>query len=133
MKIVGIFLFIIFMSPVSAFACRCQEQSIQINYERSSMVIYADVQDFIVAPSGEGGTAILAINHWWKSSSPKRIVVNSLTNCGQHFEIGGSYLLFLNMESSGLYYTDQCLGNKNLGYTESYSKVLSKLKENANK
>ncbi|MFS1525083.1 hypothetical protein ACL7TT_13395 [Microbulbifer sp. 2304DJ12-6] len=133
MRIFSILLFIVFMYPISAFACRCQEQSIQINYERSSMVVYANVQDFIAAPSGEGGTAILAINHWWKSSSPKKIVVNSLTNCSQNFEIGGSYLLFLNMEPSGLYYTDRCLGNKDLGYTEAYSKVLSKLKENGNK
>jgi hypothetical protein len=92
------------------------------------MVVYANVQDFIASPSNEGGTAIIFISDWWKSTSPKKIVVNSITNCGFSFEIGKSYLLFLNQESNGLFYTDNCSGNKELKLKDEYSKELKDIK-----
>lgn len=133
MKYFCILVLIIFVTPMSAFSCRCNEQSIQANYENSDMVVYVTVQDFVPAPSGEGGSAVLAISQWWKSSSPERIVVNSLTSCSQEFEVNNSYLLFLNRETSGLYYTDRCLGNELLDDKDAYSEELRKLKKSSSK
>lgn len=112
----------------SAFACRCKEPSIEQTFKSSSMVVYATVKDFIPSPLDEGGTAIILIDTWWKSSSPEKIVVNSLTNCRFNFEINKSYLLFLKQESSGLFYTDKCSGNKDLTSKDEFNGIFTNLK-----
>ena len=133
MKTIRYLTLVISVLPTMAFACQCNEIDINNSYNESAMVVYANVQDFIPAPSGEGGTAIIIIKHWWKSSSPERVAVNSLTNCNLDFEIGSSYLLFLGMESNGLYYADKCSGSKILTFNNEYSKTLKNIKNNTKK
>ena len=123
------YIFLFFLAlPAQSFACKCKELSIQKNFNNSSMVVYATVKDFIPSPSNEGGTAVLLIDNWWKSNSPQKIVVNSLTSCGFNFEANKSYLLFLNQESNGLFYTDKCSGNKELKSKDEFTTALEKLK-----
>lgn len=128
MKIMSYALFCLLLISSSSFACRCKEPSIDQSYKNSSMVVYASVQDYIPSPSNEGGTAVVLVSEWWKSTSPKKIVVNSLTNCGFNFETGKNYLLFLNQEPSGLFYTDMCSGNKALKLDDQFSRTLKNIK-----
>lgn len=129
MKIISGFMAAL-LFPSIALACQCKEQNINSNYKNAAMVVYAHAQDYIASPSGEGGTVVLVIHRWWKASSPKKIVVNSLTNCNFDFEVGNNYLLFLNIESNGLYYTDNCAGNKKLKSNNEYSEPLTILEKN---
>lgn len=113
--------------PSTVSACRCKTPNFKTAYEQASMVVFANVQDAIIAPSGEGSTAILTINQWWKSKSPVRIVVNTLSSCSYHWEVGNNYLLFLNLESNGIYSTGLCAGNEMLEFSNKYTKELLKL------
>jgi len=113
------------------FACRCEIPDIESAYRQSSMVVFANTQDVIIAPSGEGSTAVLIIDRWWKSKSPKKIIVNSLSNCSYPLEAGKNYLLFLDLESNGLYSTGQCAGNKALEFNSKYKEKLLKLKQSS--
>ncbi len=115
--------------PNTVFACRCEAPGIDAAYKQSSMVVFANVQDVITAPSGEGSTAILKINRWWKSKSPEKITVNSLSNCSYSWKSGKNYLLFLNLESNGLYSTGLCAGNKTLKSSDAYEEKLFKLEQ----
>lgn len=128
MKSINYFLLCTALISTPSFACKCKQLGIQKNYKNSSMVVYATVQDFIPSPSNEGGTAIISIDEWWKSASPKRIVVNSLTSCSFNFSKEKKYLLFLNEESTGLFYTDNCSGNRELKSANEYNVELEKLK-----
>lgn len=120
--------FLMWFLSESVLACQCKDQNIDINCRNSDMVVYATIQDFIASPSADGGTAVLAIDRWWKSSSPRKIVTNSLTSCGLDFETGDSWLLFLNKESNGLFSTDRCSGNKKLEPDNRLNQQLKDLK-----
>lgn len=102
---------LIALSPSIALACRCTNKGLQFQYTEAELVVYAIITDYIPAPSDEGGTAIVSIDKWWKSSSPMRLAINSLTNCALDFQIGKKYVLFLKQDNNGLYYADRCSGS----------------------
>ena len=90
-------------------------------------MVYASVTDYILSPTNEGGTAVISIIKFWKSTTPIKLVVNSLTSCGFNFEVGKDYLLFLHQDSTGLFYTDSCSGNKILNSKNEFDNTLNAL------
>ena len=95
----------------SAYACRCVAPTHISAYTDADIVVKAVVKDVIITPSGEGSTGILEVSQSWKSDSPVRLAVSSLTNCSFPWEKDKEYVLYLIMDSTGLYSTGRCLGN----------------------
>lgn len=96
-----------------AFACRCKTPDLAAAYADAELVILGTVSDYIPAPEGMGGTAVVSLRGEWKQSAPSELVVNSVTSCYFDFVQGTEYLLFLKQDSNGLYYTTACQGNLN--------------------
>ena len=49
--------------PDAASVCRCHIPDIDTAYRHSSIVVFANVRGFVIAPSGEGSTARLKTDH----------------------------------------------------------------------
>lgn len=112
----------------NALACRCQQPAIADSYKNASLVVHARVNDIVIAPSGEGSTAILEIKKAWKAESPSRIAAISLTNCHFLWEKTKEYIVFLTEEPNGLYSTDKCKGNLQI---DSHPEIIKWLQNNA--
>jgi len=86
-------------SAQSALACRCEPE----------------VSDLIELPKdefGETSTAVvLEVSAAWKAEAPRRIVVINTEPCRFEYDEGGSYLLYLQSLSFGLYATSRCDGS----------------------
>ncbi|VAW74052.1 hypothetical protein MNBD_GAMMA15-1742 [hydrothermal vent metagenome] len=110
----SVYLFLaIFLSltTTQAYACRCNQPSMQEAYDASALVVQANVSDFASMPSGEGNVAILKTKQTWKGQALDKISVISLTNCHFSWEVDKQYIVFLHEESNGMYSTDKCMGN----------------------
>lgn len=94
-------------------ACRCKAPDLEAAYADAGLVILGAVSDYVPAPEGMGGTAVVSLQREWKQSAPPKLIVNSLTSCYFDFVQGAQYMLFLKQDSNGLYYTTACQGNVN--------------------
>ena len=97
-----------------ALACRCLEPLAKDAYAGAYVVIQARVIEVVPAPEGDGGIAILSVSQAWKRDIMERLAVMTVTSCAYPWQEGKEYILFLVRESTGLFSTARCLGNKPL-------------------
>lgn len=98
-----------------ALACRCLEPGARDAYAGAYAIIQARVTEVVPAPEGDGGIAILVVSQAWKRDVPEKLAVITITNCAYPWQEGKEYILFLLRESTGLFSTARCLGNRPVG------------------
>jgi hypothetical protein len=100
-------------------------------YQKNAKVIFSGkVTGITKIPQSQtnGYIVKISVEHFWKASIPKEIIITNGTSCDFSFEVGKSYLIYAHNSNGRNISTNLCSGNKELQYAAEDIKLLGRSK-----